>query len=77
MWSDPIFVRAFISCLADLQSSPDTALAESQTACISDACSTLLNLITHLRDASGLPGSNITYLLNRLLALIRVNRVCN
>jgi hypothetical protein len=64
MWSDVVFVRAFISCLADLQSSSDTTLAESQAACVSDACSTLLNLITHLRDASGLPGTNFSSVLN-------------
>jgi hypothetical protein len=56
MWSDSTFVRTFITCLADLQSSPGTPLAETQTTCVSDACSTILNLVTHLRDASGLPG---------------------
>jgi hypothetical protein len=56
MWHDPVFVRAFVSCLADLQSNPGTPLSEAQSACVADACSTLLNLITHLRDASSLPG---------------------
>ncbi len=64
MWNDPVFLREFISCLADMQSSPGTSLAESQSACVCDACSTLLNLITHLRDASGLPGSTYVLLMH-------------
>jgi hypothetical protein len=56
MWNDPAFFRAFISCLSELQLSRGFPLTESQTLCLSDACSTLLNLITHLRDASSLPG---------------------